>query len=308
MDIALEISQEDEAYEDVASKFYEHFVHIAESLNQFGEQGLWNEEDGFYYDALHMPDGRTIPLKVRSLVGLTSLLAVSIIGIDVLARMKGFKRRMVWFTHNREDLKKYIAAEDLGEEQNLLLSLVPKKRLIRILQKMFDEGEFLSPGGIRSISKYHKDHPFMLRLDGNEYRVDYEPAESRTDLFGGNSNWRGPVWIPINYLFIEALRKYYRYYGDSVKIEYPTGSGTTMNLMDVAVKLSQRVTAIFVKDEKGKRFVHGEERKYQEDPYFRELVHFYEYYDGDTCKGLGGSHQTGWTALVAEMIQWCWCE
>jgi hypothetical protein len=308
MDIALEIAQEDEAYEDVASKFYEHFVHIAESLNQFGEQGLWNEQDGLYYDALHMPDGKTIPLKVRSLVGLTSLLAVSIIGIDVLERMKGFKKRMVWFQHNREDLKKYMAVEDLGEEQNLLLSLVPKKRLIRILQKMFDEGEFLSPGGIRSISKYHKDHPFMLRLDGNEYRVDYEPAESRTDLFGGNSNWRGPVWIPINYLFIEALRKYYRYYGDSVKIEYPTGSGTSMNLMEVAVKLSQRVTAIFVKDEKGKRLVHGEERKHQEDPYFRELVHFYEYYNGDTCKGLGGSHQTGWTALVAEMIQWCWCE
>ena len=308
MDMALEIAQEDDAYEDVASKFYEHFVHIAESLNKFGEQGLWNEEDGFYYDALHMPDGNTLPLKVRSLVGLTSLLAVSIIGFDVLARMKGFKKRMEWFRHNREGLNKCMVVEDLGEEQNLLLSLVPKKRLIRILQKMFDEGEFLSPGGIRSISKYHKDHPFVLRLDGNEYRVDYEPAESRTDLFGGNSNWRGPVWIPINYLFIEALRKYHRYYGDSLKIEYPTGSGTSMNLMEVAVKLSQRVTGIFVKDDKGKRFVHGDERKYQEDPYFRELVHFYEYYNGDTCMGLGASHQTGWTALVAEMIQWCWCE
>ncbi len=308
MDMALEIAQEDDAFEDVASKFYEHFVHIAESLNQFGEQGLWNEEDGFYYDALHMPDGSTLPLKVRSLVGLTSLLAVSVIGIDVLARMKGFKKRMEWFRHNRENLKKCMAVEDPGVEQNLLLSLVPKERLIRILQKMFDEGEFLSPGGIRSISKYHKDHPFVLRLDGNEYRVDYEPAESRTDLFGGNSNWRGPVWIPLNYLFIEALRKYHRYYGDSLKIEYPTGSGRSMNLMEVAVKLSQRVTGIFVKDEKGKRFVHGEERKYQEDPYFRELVHFHEYYNGDTCMGLGASHQTGWTALVAEMIQWCWCE
>jgi hypothetical protein len=309
MDMALEIAQADDSYEDVASKFYEHFVHIAESLNQFGEQGLWNEEDGFYYDALHMPGGgSSIPLKVRSLVGLTSLLAVAVVPKDVLERMKGFQKRLQWFRKNRADLNRYLAIEELEEGHDLLLSLVPRKRLIRILRRMLDENEFLSLGGIRSISKFHQDNPFVLRLDGMEYRVDYEPAESKTALFGGNSNWRGPVWIPINYLFVEALRKYHRYYGDSLKVEYPTGSGNSMNLMEVAVKLSQRVTAIFVKDEKGKRYVHGEEGKYHEDPHFKELVLFCEYYHGDTCKGLGASHQTGWTALVAEMIQWCWCD
>jgi hypothetical protein len=308
MDMALEITREDDAYEDVASKFYEHFVHIAESLNQFGDQGLWNEEDGFYYDALHLPDGAVIPLKVRSLVGLTSLLAVSVIRKDVLERMKGFEKRLVWFRNNRGDLKKTMAIEEHKEGGDLLLSLVPRKRLIRILQKMLDENEFLSPGGIRSISRYHQDNPFVLRLDGAEHRVDYEPAESGTDLFGGNSNWRGPIWIPINYLFIEALKKYHQYYGDTLKVEYPTGSGNSLTLREVAVKLSQRVTGIFVKNEKGGRFVHGEDKRYQDDPHFRDLVHFYEYYNGDTCKGLGASHQTGWTSLVAEMIQWCWCD
>jgi hypothetical protein len=308
MDMALEIAPEDIAFEDVASKFYEHFVHIAGSLNQMGEQGLWDEEDGFYYDALHMPDGNTIPLKVRSLVGLTALLAVSVVRSDVLSKMKGFKKRMVWFRNNREDLGKYMTIEDYQEGHDVLLSLVPKKRLVRIFRRMLDESEFLSPGGIRSISKHHRDNPYVLRLDGMEYRVDYEPAESKTSLFGGNSNWRGPIWIPINYLFIEALRKYHHYYGDSLKVEYPVGSGNSMNLMEVAVKLSQRLTAVFVKDKKGARFVHGEEKEYRDDPHFKDLVQFYEYYHGDTCKGLGASHQTGWTALVAEMIQWCWCD
>jgi hypothetical protein len=308
MDMALEVARTDNSYEDVASKFYEHFIHIAESLNQFGDQGLWNEEDGFYYDALHMPGGSAVPLKVRSLVGLTSLLAVSVVSKDVLERMKGFQKRLQWFKKNREDLNKYLVIEELEEGQDLLLSLVPKKRLVRILRRMLDENEFLSPGGIRSISKYHRENPYLLRLDGTEYRVDYEPAEAKTPLFGGNSNWRGPVWIPINYLFIEALRKYHRYYGDALKVEYPTGSGNGLNLREVAVKLSQRVTAVFVKDEKGRRYVHGGDTRYAEDPHFKDLVQFYEYYHGDTCKGLGASHQTGWTALVAEMIQWCWCD
>jgi hypothetical protein len=180
--------------------------------------------------------------------------------------------------------------------------------VIRILQKMLDENEFLSPGGIRSISKYHQDNPYVLRLDSMEYRVDYEPAEAKTPLFGGNSNWRGPVWIPLNYLFIEALRKYHGYYGDSLKVEYPTGSGKSMNLLEVAVQLSRRMTAIFAKDDKGRRSVHGEDRTYQQDPHFKDLINFYEYYHGDTGKGLGASHQTGWAALVAEMIQWCWCD
>jgi hypothetical protein len=308
MDMALEIAREDGSYEDVASKFYEHFVHIAESLNKLGERGLWDEADGFYYDALHMPDGSTIPLKVRSLVGLTSLLAVSVVRRDVMTTMKGFRKRMVWFRNNRKDLGRYLAMEELQEGQDILLSLVPKERLVRILQKMLDENEFLSPGGIRSISKHHQDNPYILRLDGTAYRVDYEPAEAKTPLFGGNSNWRGPIWIPINYLFIEALRKYYRFFGDSLTVEYPTGSGNSMNLKEVAIKLSQRLTAIFAKDANGRRLIHGEERIYRQDPHFKDLINFYEYYHGDTCKGLGASHQTGWTALVAEMIEWCWCD
>ncbi len=308
MDMALEIAGVDAAYEDVASKFFEHFVHIAESLNQLGEQGLWDEADGFYYDALHMPNGDVIPLRVRSLVGLTSLLAVSVVRKDAVDRMEGFKKRMFWFVNNRKDLGKYVAIEELEEGHDILLSLVPKKRLIRVLEKMLDTNEFLSAGGIRSISKYHQANPFVLRVDSTEYRVDYEPAESKTPLFGGNSNWRGPIWVPINYLFVEALRKYHRYYGDALKVEYPSRSGDLMDLRTVAVMLSQRLTSVFVKSEEGARLVYGEEKRYRDDPHFRDLIQFYEYYHGDTGKGLGASHQTGWTALVAEMIQWCWCD
>jgi hypothetical protein len=308
MDMALTIAQEDPAYEDVASKFFEHFVHIAESLNTFGEHGLWHEEDGFYYDALHLPDGNVMPLRVRSLVGLTTLLAVSVINRNLFNKLEGFRKRLLWFRNNRLDLKKYLAIEELHEDQDILLSLVPKSRLIRILQKMLDENEFLSPGGIRSVSKYHKDNPFVLSVNGEEYRVDYEPAESTNSLFGGNSNWRGPVWIHINYLFIESLKKYYNYFGDTMKVEFPTGSNTYLNLWDVAKRLSQRATGIFISDENGRRHAHGDEEKYGRDPYFKDLSLFYEYFHGDTCKGLGGSHQTGWTGLVAEMIQWCWCK
>ena len=308
MDMALEIAQEDPAYEDVASKFFEHFIHISESLNTFGKHGLWHEEDGFYYDVLHLPDDQIIPLRVRSLVGLTSLLAVSVINRNLFDRLKGFRKRFLWFSNNRRDLNKYMALEELHEDRDILLSLIPKNRLVRILQRMLDENEFLASGGIRSISKYHKESPFILKADGNEYRVDYEPAESKTSLFGGNSNWRGPIWVPINYLFIESLRKYYSYYGESLKVEFPTGSKNFISLMEVARKLSQRISGIFIMDEQGKRPVHGDAEKYRNDPYFKDLVLFYEYFHGDTCKGLGASHQTGWTGLVAEMIEWCWCE
>jgi len=307
MDMALEIAQEDPSYEDVASKFVEHFIHIAESLNTLGESGLWHEEDGFYYDTLHLPNGGTIPLRVRSLVGLTSLLAVSVINKDLFKRLKGFRKRLLWFSNNRTALGKYRLIEELDEERDILLSLIPKHRLIRILQKMLDENEFLASGGIRSISKHHKENPFILKINGNEHRVDYEPAESSTDLYGGNSNWRGPIWIPINYLFIESLKKYHTYYGESLKVEFPAGSGNLLNLMDIAQKLSQRITGIFIRDTDGKRAVHGDSEKYQSDPYFRDLVLFHEYFHGESCKGLGANHQTGWAALVAEMIQWCWC-
>jgi hypothetical protein len=308
MDMALEIAREDPVYEDMASKFFEHFVHIAESLNSFGESGLWHEEDGFYYDALHLTDGNVIPLQVRSLVGLTSLLAVSVINKDLFRRLKGFKKRLLWFRNNEADLHKYMVIEELHEDRDILLSLIPKQRLIRILQKMLDENEFLATGGIRSISKYHKDNPFIIRLNGDEYRVDYEPAEAKTGLFGGNSNWRGPIWVAINYLFIESLRKYYSYYGESLKVEFPSGSNNYISLFEVARLLSQKISAIFIRDLQGKRPVHGEEERYRNDPYFKDLILFYEYFHGETCKGLGASHQTGWTGLVAEMIEWCWCE
>ncbi len=308
MDIALEIAQIDPAYEDMASKFFEHFVHIAESLNCFGEHGLWHEEEGFYYDTLHLPHGERIPLRVRSLVGLTSLMAVSVINKDLFDRLPGFKKRLLWFRDKRVNLGKYLVIEEVREGQDILLSLTPKARLVRILQKMLDEHEFLAPGGIRSISKYHRDNPFKVRVDGSEYRVDYEPGESLTGMFGGNSNWRGPIWIPMNYLFIEALKMYYKYYGDSLKVEFPTGSNNYMNLWEVAKKLSQRITSMFYTDENGRRPVHGDDKKYSDDPHFRELTLFYEYFHGDSCEGLGAAHQTGWTGLVAEMIEWCWCE
>ena len=307
MDMALEIAQEDPSYEDTASKFFEHFVHIAESLNEFGKHGLWHEEDGFYYDALHFPDGKNTPLRVRSLVGLTSLFAVSVIDKELFKRFKGFKKRLVWFRNNRINLNKHLVIEELREGEDILLSLVPKKRLVRILQKLLDENEFLASGGIRSISKYHRDNPFTMRVDGEEYRVDYEPAESLAGLYGGNSNWRGPIWIPLNYLFIEALKKYYLYYGDTLKVEYPTGSNNYINLWDVAKMLSQRITSMFIRDQNGKRPVYGDDEKYRSDPHFKDLVLFHEYFHGDTCRGLGASHQTGWTGLVAEMIEWCWC-
>jgi hypothetical protein len=308
MEMALEIAEQDPSYEDVASKFYEHFVHIAESLNQLGESGLWHEEDGFYYDVLHLPDGNTFPLRVRSLVGLTSLFAVAIVNSRHLDSFPGFTKRLTWFRNNRLDLNKYVAIEELREGRDILLALTPKNRLVRILRRLLDENEFLSHGGIRSISKYHKDHPFVLRVNGHEYRVDYEPGESRTSLLGGNSNWRGPIWIPINYLLIEALKKYYSYYGDTLEVEFPTGSGNLLNLWEVSKRLSQRITGIFMTDEYDDRLILGYEERYQKDPYFKDQVLFHEYIHAETCKGLGASHQTGWTGLVAEMIEWCWCK
>lgn len=311
MEMAIEIALKDPSYEDVASKFFEHFVHIAEALNLLdGEQNvsMWDEKDGFFYDALHCPDCSIVQVKVRSLVGLTALFAVSIIDKDVLNRLKGFRKRMMWFINNRKDLSKFLAIEELPEGKEILFSQIHRDRLERILKRILDENEFLSAGGIRSISKYHKDHPFVFDYETTEFRVDYEPAEAAGDVFGGNSNWRGPIWLPMNYLLIESLKKYHQFYGDTLKVEYPAGSGNNVNLWEVAREISRRVTAIFIKDENGRRPVHGGEERYRADPYFNDLVLFYEYFHGDTSKGLGASHQTGWTGLVAEMIQWCWCE
>ncbi|HEX5164321.1 MAG TPA: hypothetical protein VFV93_02905, partial [Thermomicrobiales bacterium] len=304
--IALELAQQKPAYEDVATKFFEHFLYIAAALNNLGGQGiaLWDEQDGFFYDCLHLPDDRVFPLKVRSMVGLIPLLAVETIEASRLATLPGFKRRMRWFLVHRPDLASLVARWDaphVGERQ--LLALVPGHRLKRVLARMLDPNEFLSDYGIRSLSRSHADAPYTLLVSGTEHRVDYQPAESTTPLFGGNSNWRGPIWFPINYLLIEALQKFHRYYGDDFVVEHPTGSGTYVTLGDLADDLAQRLIAIFTSDASGRRAVFGDNAIMQYDPHWCHSSPFHEYFHGDTGAGLGASHQTGWTALVAKLLE-----
>jgi hypothetical protein len=304
--IALELAREDSAYEDVASKFWEHFLHIANAINHLGHDGtgMWDERDGFFYDVMHMPDGSHVPLKVRSMVGLIPLFAVDTLEPRLLDQFPGFKRRLEWFVANRRDLTRNVASmvvPGLGERR--LLSIVSPSQLSRILKRMLDEEEFLSPFGIRSVSRFHKDHPYILTGDGQEHRVDYEPGESNTGLFGGNSNWRGPVWLPLNYLLIESLQKFHHYLGDDYRVECPTGSGRMMNLWEVAAEISHRLSRLFLKDDNGRRAVNGANECFHSDPYWRDLVLFYEYFHGDTGEGLGASHQTGWTGLVAKLLQ-----
>jgi hypothetical protein len=291
-------------YEDIASKFFEHFLYIATAMNGEGGRGLWDETDGFFYDRLRLPDGRSISLGVRSMVGLIPIFAVDTIERSAIDRLPGFRRRMEWFQQHRLDLCCNIASlSQEGVEARRLLSVLEQPRLLRVLGHMLDESEFLSPHGLRAISKYHQDHPFTLQYDNHQYRVDYEPAESATDLFGGNSNWRGPVWFPVNFLMIESLQKYSWYYGDSFKVECPTGSGRFLNLGEVAAELSRRLSRIFLRDAAGRRPVHGDTERFQTDPNFKDHVLFYEYFHGDNGAGIGASHQTGWTALVAKLLQ-----
>jgi hypothetical protein len=304
--IALELAREDSAYEDVASKFWEHFLHIANAINHLGEDGagMWNEEDGFFYDVLNMPDGRHVPLRVRSMVGLIPLFAVETLEPRRIDQFPGFKRRMQWFIDHRRDLTHNVASMVIpGKGERRLLSIVDPSQLRRILLRVLDEEEFLSPFGIRSVSRAHLEHPYVLAMDGEEHRVSYEPAESRTALFGGNSNWRGPIWIPLNYLLIESLQKFHHYLGDEFQVECPTGSGKMMTLGEVAAEISRRLSHIFLKDESGQRPVHGGNRLFQGDDHWRDLVLFYEYFHGDNGAGLGASHQTGWTGLVAKLLQ-----
>ena len=304
--IAMELAREDPAYEDVASKFWEHFVYIAHAINDVSHDGvqMWNEEDGFFYDVLHMPSGSHFPLRVRSLVGLIPLFAVETIEPEVVERLPGFKRRMDWFIDNRPDLTQNLACmRTPGRGERRLLSMVNQDRLRSILKFMLDEQEFLSPYGIRSVSRHHLRHPYKLGVNGNEHRVDYEPAESTTGLFGGNSNWRGPIWFPVNYLLIESLQKFHYYLGDDFKVECPTGSGQMMTLWDVATDISQRLARIFQRDAEGRRPVHGGVEKFQSDPHWKDWVLFYEYFHGDNGAGIGASHQTGWTGLVAKLMQ-----
>jgi hypothetical protein len=304
MSIALELARDNPATEDTASKFFEHFIAIADAMNRLGGDGLWDEQDGFYYDRLHL-DGREIPLRIRSLVGLIPLIAVEILEEDVIDRLPGFRKRMNWFLENRKDLAGIIscmASADDPNEKHRLLALPSRERLTRVLRYMLDENEFLSPYGLRSVSKIHEREPYLFRVNGEEYRVSYVPGESDTGLFGGNSNWRGPIWFPINYLLVEALERYHHFYGDTLQVECPTGSGRLMNLQQVAQEIGRRLGSIFLPDAEGRRPCHGGDAKYAADPHWKDLVLFYEYFHGDTGRGCGASHQTGWTALAAQHL------
>jgi hypothetical protein len=304
--IAFELAKDDPAYEDVASKFWEHFLYIANAMCHGGHEGLslWNEEDGFFYDVLHAGNGDRFPMKVRSMVGLIPLFAVGTLDSGLLNQMPSFKRRMDWFIENRPDLTSNLACmRTPGEGERRLMSIVDADKLRRILKYMLDENEFLSPYGIRALSKYHGANPYVLNVGGTEHRVDYEPGESRSGLFGGNSNWRGPIWFPLNFLIVEALQRFHHYLGHEFKVEFPTGSGQYLSLWDVAAEISRRLGSILAQDGEGRRPVFGDIAKFQSDENWRDLILFHEYFHGDTGAGIGASHQTGWTGLVAKLIQ-----
>ena len=312
--ISLELAKENPVYEDMATKFFEHFIYIADAMTHIGEDRtqLWDESDGFFYDVLHLPDDSRVRLKVRSMVGLIPLFAVMTLEPELLERLPNFNERVEWFINNRPHLKRNIACMEtkgMGAKRMLALCYVtidrfePQDRLRQILSKLLDENEFLSDYGIRALSKYHEKHPYTFDFNGEQYRVDYEPAESSSGLFGGNSNWRGPIWFPVNYLLIESLQKFHHYLGDDFKVECPTGSGNWLNLWEVAAEISRRLTLIFTPDESGKRPLYGNIEQFQNDPHWRDLVLFHEYFHGDNGAGLGASHQTGWTGLIAKLIQ-----
>jgi hypothetical protein len=304
LSMAMELALEDPAYEDVASKFFEHFVYIAQAMNDMGGAGigLWDDEDGFYYDVLHL-GGKRLPMKVRSMVGLVPLFASETFEPEELARFPGFSRRMQWFLDHHPDLGEHVdMSQRTPRGTRLLLTIANRKKLERIYRYVFDENEFLSPYGVRALSKYHGDHPFVVHHEGQGYAVDYEPAESTTALFGGNSNWRGPVWFPMNFLLIESLQRIHFYYGNEFKVECPTGSGQQKTLWGAATEISHRLTHIFMR-RGGRRPVYGSVSLFQNDPHWRDYINFYEYFHGETGTGLGANHQTGWTALVAKLIE-----
>jgi hypothetical protein len=304
--IAMELARQDHVYEDVASKFFEHFIYIADAMNNIGvdEVALWDEEDGFYYDVVRLPSGQNLPLRLRSMVGLIPLLAVEVLDPGMVDKLPNFRHRLEWFIQHRPDLTTNVASmQTRGNRERRLLSVVPGYRLRSVFKYLFDEREFWSPYGVRSMSQIHRDHPYIVDVNGQQYRVDYAPAESTTETFGGNSNWRGPVWFPVNFLLIEALQKFHHYFDDSVKVECPTGSGHMMTLAEAATDLSRRLSRIFLRDEHGRRPVFGNVDLFQRDPHWNNYIPFHEYFHGDTGAGLGASHQTGWTGLVAKLIQ-----
>ncbi|HUZ57294.1 MAG TPA: hypothetical protein VMU83_00760 [Hanamia sp.] len=299
MDMALEIAQADETFQDTATKFFEHFILIAEALNQYG---LWNDSDKFFYDLLSKDGTISIPLRIQSIVGLTTLFAVSVIEKSVRDKLSDFKKRTIWFENYRKKNNRFWPNEEQTGGEKILLSLIKKERLIDILQHLLNEEEFLSPGGIRALSKYHAEHPYALTIENIEYSIHYDPGDSTSDFFGGNSNWRGPVWVPINYLIIQSIRKLGEFYGEDLLVEYPTGSGNRINLKCVADELAKRVISLFEKDHEGNRRVFGRDNWFYHQPENQHLILFYEYFHGNDGKGLGASHQTGWTSLVAQLI------
>jgi hypothetical protein len=303
--MALELASEDPAYEDVASKFFEHFIAIADAMNTLGGMGLWSEEDGFYYDQLHT-DGAHTPVRIRSLVGVVPLFAVEVLDEAKFARLEGFKKRMNWFLENRPDVAGQIACmhpRQSGSGVQRLLAIPSRDRLERVLRYLLDETEFLSPHGIRSVSRVHREHPYEIDVQGTVHRVDYDPGESSTGVFGGNSNWRGPVWLPLNYLILEALERFHHFYGDELRVECPMGSGQMLTLHQVAQELAARLSKIFLADPAGRRPCHGTDERFATDPHWKDLVLFHEHFHGDTGRGVGASHQTGWTALVLRCIE-----
>ncbi|MCY7347049.1 MAG: hypothetical protein LH614_12610 [Pyrinomonadaceae bacterium] len=304
--IAVELAKKDAVYGDVASKFFEHFVYISDAMNNLGSENteLWNERDGFYYDVLHLHNERNIPIKVRSMVGLIPLFAVETLEEKWLDHLPELKKRTDWFLENRADLTDDIAClQQAGRENRRILAIVNQNRLRRILRIMLSETEFLSDYGIRALSRYHKANPYHFEIEGNAYEVNYEPAESTSGMFGGNSNWRGPIWFPMNYLLIESLQKFDFFYGDTFKIEFPTGSQRMLTLWEVSQELSKRLSNIFLRDEEHRRAVFGNAEKFQTDEHWRDHLLFYEYFHGDKGIGLGASHQTGWTGLIGKLLQ-----
>ncbi len=299
--IALELAASDPTYEDLATKFWEHFIYIADAMNNIGREGisLWNDDDGFYYDVLHIHGRENMPLKARSMVGLIPLFAVATIDAKTLDALPDFKQRFLWFIQNRPKLTANVESK----KDRRLLSITFRERLERVLKVMLDENEFLSPHGIRALSRIHLEHPYVLNVDGREHRVDYEPAESSSGLFGGNSNWRGPIWMPVNYLLIESLQKFHHFYGDDLRVECPTGSGNLMNLWEISEELSRRLSRLFLKGENSRRPVFGNQDLFHMDPNWRDLILFHEYFNGEDGSGVGDSHQTGWTGLVAKLLQ-----
>ncbi|HSN61313.1 MAG TPA: hypothetical protein VLR49_10285, partial [Ferruginibacter sp.] len=299
MDMALEISRHDIAFEDTATKFFEHFVFIAESLNS---HAMWNDEDKFFYDTLCIAGADPLPLRIQSIVGLTSLFAVSTIDREIFDKLPDFEKRVTWFENYRKKNNLFWPNEERGDGEEILISLVQKERLVYLLNRLLNEAEFLSDGGIRALSKYHEENPYTVNIDAVDYTIQYDPGDSTSNLFGGNSNWRGPVWMPINYLIICSIRKYGEFYGDGLKVECPVGSGNMLNLVDVSKLLSDRVVSLFAKDAGNSRKIYGDYNWFYKKSGNEDLVLFYEYFHGDTGSGLGASHQTGWTSLVAELI------